>query len=160
MLDNRKVIIDDALAIASTGSTQTTVAGAGTIDGVAKVIDTGGGSTEGKFVVDIARILMSPTVGSHSVIKIALQGSATSVFTTWQRLAVLPISGTTATGNNRHQTGSTAATPTTGRYILPFCNDFHGTVYRYLRVYHSYEGTLTALGALPGIKYKAWLTKK
>lgn len=158
MLDNRKVIIDEELLIADTGSAITSAAGAATVDGVAKVIDTGGGYTEGKLVIDVATLTMAGIAASHAVIGICLEGSSTSTFTTYVRLASLRLSGTTGLADDRVSgDAGTYATPSIGRYIIPFINDFHGTVFRWLRIYHVYDGTVAATR---GVKYKAWLSKK
>jgi hypothetical protein len=158
MLDNRKVIIDDKLLIANTGSAVQAAAGAATVDGVAKVIDTGGGYTDGRLVIDIATITMGGITASCAVITLALEGSTTSTFTTFVRLAGLRISGVkSATDARISGDFCNYATPSIGRYIIPFHNDFHGTIFRWLRIYSIYDGSC---GHNDGLKFKAWLTKK
>lgn len=154
MLDNRKVIIDDECKIADTGSAVITTSAAATVDGVAKVFDTGGGYTEGKFVVDAATITASGVAASCQQININLEGSTTSTFTNWVRLAKLAL-GPKATVHGRSGNDASAASLGAGRYILPFTNDFAGTVYRWLRVYTTFNGTVATIGA----KFKAYLSK-
>jgi len=156
MLENRKVIIDDELLIADSGSGPAAASAACTVDAVAKVIDTGGGFTEGRLVVDISAINTGGTTASCSLVNLVLQGSATSTFTTYVRLALLGI-GDVMKAESRVSGGNTAATISATRYIVPFCNDFGGTVYRWLRLYTSKNGTIDTT---KGATFKAWLTKK
>lgn len=154
MLDNRKVIIDDDLLIADTGSAVITSDAAATVDGVAKVIDTGNTYTKGMLVMDVATITASGIAASCQLIGVILEGSTTSTFTNWVRLAGFRL-GPKATVHGRIGTDASAASSTVGRYMQPFHNDFHGTVYRYLRVYTNFNGTVATIG----IKFKAWLSK-
>lgn len=159
MLDNRKVILDEAMLMADTGSADTAGDSAATVDGVAKVHDSGGGYMEGKLVIDIDTLTGAGVTASNGSISITLEGSTTSTFTTFVRLARLQIASVTASADTRDMSDAgTYATASTGRYIIPFTNDFHGTVFRWLRLYNVYNGTCDATNN--GIKYKAWLTKK
>ena len=157
MLDNRKVIIDDECKIADTGSTHITATAAATIDGVAKTFDTGGGYTPGMLAIDIATLSNSGIVASNSLITIALEGSTTSTFTAWVRLVKLSL-GLAATVHGRTHSDASAATTKTGRYLMPFHNDFAGTIYRWLRIYVTFNGTQEI--ATNYVKFKAWLSKR
>lgn len=164
MLDNRKVIIDDDLLIADTGSAEIVASAAGTVDAVAKVIDTGGGYTEGKFIVDIEDISGSGEATNNQLISIVLEGSTTTTFTAWVRLAGIRITPSAAGTLHGRTDGDHSASLTTttavGRYIVPFINDFHGTIYRYLRTYITFNGSAANAGTSPAVQFKAWLSKK
>lgn len=164
MLENRKVIIDDELILADTGSAEITASAAATVDGVAKVIDTGGGHTEGKVVIDISDISGSGAATNNQLISIILEGSSTSTFTAWVRLAGIRITPSSAETLHGRTAGdhSAALTTTTakGRYIVPFINDFHGTVYRWLRIYTTFNGSGADGATSPAVKFKAWLSKR
>jgi hypothetical protein len=156
MLDNRKVIIDSKCKVADTGSAAITASAAATVDAIAKTFDTGGGYTNGKLVIDIASLSNSGVTASNSLITIALEGSSTSTFTTWVRLVKLAL-GLVPSVHGRTGADSSVASTKTGRYIIPFHNDFAGTVYRWLRVYTTFNGTQAV--ATNYVKFKAYLTK-
>ncbi len=158
MLDNRKVIIDDELLIADCGSAAISASAAGTVDGVAKVIDTGGGYTKGMFVVDLAHINGSGQATNCQLVSIELEGSTTSTFTNWVRLAGFRL-GPKATVHGRTGSDASAASSTETRYMKPFHNDFAGTVYRWLRVYTTFNGSANAAVQTYEAKFKAWLSK-
>lgn len=158
MLDNRKVIIDDDLLIADTGSAAIDASAAATVDAVAKTIDTGGGLMQGMFVVDVASIAGSGQATNCQLIQVELEGSTTSTFTAWVRLAGFRL-GPKAVDHGRQSADASAASSTVGRYMTPFHNDFHGTVYRWLRVYTTFNGSANAIVQTPTIKFKAWLSK-
>jgi hypothetical protein len=165
MLDNRKVIIDEDLLMADTGSAVITATAAATVDGVAKVYDTGGGYTKGMLAIDIATLTGAGAATSNQQISIQLEGSnsASGAFTAWVRLAgirINPSYGTTALHGRTAGDISTTLSTTTGigRYLKPFHNDFHGTVYRYLRIYTTFNGSSN--GSSATVKFKAWLSKQ
>jgi hypothetical protein len=156
MLDNRKVIIDMLGKLADTGSAAIAASAAGTIDGVAKVFDTGGGYTEGKFVIDISAHTGYAAAASCQTIEICLEGSTTTTFTTYAKLASLTIGQKAAAfAHSRLGNDSTIASIGTGRFIKPFTNDFGGTVLRYLRCYAAFGGTVSD----NDIEFEAWLSK-
>jgi hypothetical protein len=157
MLENRKVIIDEECKLADCGSAAIAASAAGTVDGVAKVFDTGGGYTDGVIVIDISAITGMAAAASCHTIEICLEGSSTSTFTTHVRLASLK-AGQNAAGFEHTRLGgdSTVASIDVGRYIIPFCNDFGGTIYRWLRVYTVFGGTVNEADIL----FKAYLSKR
>jgi len=122
--------------------------------------DTGGGYTEGKLVIDVTAV---STLSSLDQFEILLQGSPTSTFTTWDTLTTLHLGWMYSAiadrmgGDPGTVVRSSTATypgPTTlpVRFVIPFCNDYAGTVYRWLRMY-------TCMGTpSTGINYYAFLT--
>jgi len=156
MLDNRKVIIDEECKLAECGSAVIAASAAGTIDGVAKVFDTGGGYTEGMFVVDVASVTGMAAAASCHVIEIALEGSTTSTFTTFTRLASFRFGQNNAFSHTRLGGDSTVASFDSGRYMKPFHNDINGTIYRYLRVYTTFGGTVNEAD----IDFSAYISKR
>ena len=110
--------------------------------------------TEGKLILDVSRVGAET---QESRYEIRLQGSHDATFTTWDTLFVLPLGsvGTivqSAWMNNpvgaaavARMYSSTASWPTAShvpvRVTLPFCNDFGGTVYRWLRLFTACGGT-------------------
>jgi hypothetical protein len=156
-MGNRKVIIDVDCKLSDTGSAAIAASAAGTVDGVAKTFDTGGGYTPGLFVIDIDAVTGMATAASCHTIEICLEGSSTSTFTTHVRLASLKI-GQNAAGFEHSRLGgdSTVASVDTGRYIIPFHNDFGGTVYRWLREYCVFGGTVNEAD----IEFKSYLSKR
>lgn len=171
MLDNRKVIIDEEGLIADTDSVLY-VSSAATVDGVAKTFDTGGGYTEGMLAIDISQVAYASAASYHKGIDIILQGSNTAAgaFTEYVPLAKLGCDGTAATATDAgtdangiplrgNISGTTLGSIDTGRYLIPFHNDFKGTVYRYLRIYTKFYGTASATGGT-NITFKAYLSKR
>lgn len=157
MLDNRKVIIDDACKLADTGnsgSNSLSSSAAATVDGTTTTFDTGGGYTMGKWVVDIASVTGAAAAASVSGIEIILEASTTSTFTSWVKLARLRL-GPAATGHTRVDSDNSAASGATGRYIYPFHNFFNGTVYRYLRAYTNFGPTVN----LCDVGFQSWISK-
>ena len=138
--------------------------GIGVITGstVSTPVDLGGGAlqrntqvyTEGKLILDVSRV---GAENQQARYEIRLQGSHDATFTTWDTLFVLPLGsvGTVtqsawmnqpvAAADPARQYSSTASWPTAShvpvRMTLPFCNDFGGTVYRWLRLYTACGGT-------------------
>lgn len=162
MLDNRKVIIDTELQLVNCTSAAS-VTFAGKVDGVAKVLDTGGGTTQGVMFINVAAITGSGQATNNQSIQIALEGSTTSTFTAWVRLAKLvlhPCKATTVHGRTGGDHSATLTTTTAlGIYKVPFVNDFHGTVYRWLRAYVTFNGSQNAAVGLHSIDFEAWLSK-
>lgn len=165
MLDNRKVIIDIDCKIADTGGSAGLIYAdaAATVDAVATYFDTGGGYTDGMFVVDIEAINSASASTNHRAIKIVLEGSNTTTFTSYVPLAYLGCDGSAATApapdNRCNVSCCNVLTTSTGRFMAPFHNDFFGTVYRYLRVYSYFMGTAEASGGT-SIAFKAYLSKR
>lgn len=157
MLDNRYKIIDVETCLNNSSETLAT-SSAGSVDAVDKVVDTGGGYTKGLFIVDSTLMSGVGTAADNRAIDIKLEGSNTSTFTSWVRLAGFRF-GVVASHTASSwcgQADSSAASAPTGRFITPFHNDYNGTIYRYLRAYVQQMGT----GANPAqVKYAAYLSK-
>lgn len=156
MLDNRKVIIDEECTLSN--STETLVASsAGSVDGTAKVFDTGGGYTQGMFVVDVSAITKGGSAASCQTIEVCLEGSTTSTFTYFARLASFKFGNWSANFDHTRLGGdSTIATPAVGRWMKPFHNDFGGTVLRWLRCYTVFGGTVSN----NSIKFSTYISKR
>lgn len=158
MLDNRKVIIDDECCLNdNSGSEAIVVSSAGSVDGVAKVFDTGGGYTSGMIFCYVSTKTKSASSLSNHTIEILLQGSTTSTFTANVKLARVVKFGNVSGTQNAETTGSTSSTQDgTGLYRQPFHNDFAGTIYRYLRAYALFAGTVGETD----LRFKMWLSKQ
>jgi hypothetical protein len=155
MLDNRKVIIDEECCLSNSAETLA-ASSAGSVDGVAKTFDTGGGYTNGMFVVDVSAITGMATAGSCHTIEVCLEGSTTSTFTTYVRLASFKFGQKAAAfAHSRLGQDSTYATASATRYMKPFHNDFQGTIFRWLRCYTVFGGTVNEAD----IKFKAYISK-
>jgi hypothetical protein len=161
MLDNRKVIIDEECKLAECGSAAIVASAAATIDGVAKKFDTGGGYTEGLFVMDLASIVRNTAAASCQTIEVCLEGSTTSTFTTYAKLCGFKF-GTKAAAFAHSRLGpdSTLATTIADgaslRYTKPFHNVWGGAVLRWLRVYTVFAGTVSN----NSIDFSAYLSKR
>jgi len=136
-------------------------------------VDLGGGATrrdsaiytEGKLILDIAAC---SSATFYNKFQIWLQGSHDSTFTTFDTLFAVKLGSiatyattwpnqfVSATSPALYSSRATwpgpAALPL--RLTLPFCNDFAGTVYRWLRIYTAIAATVAT-----GINYYAFLTK-
>ena len=162
MLDNRKVIIDDLCCL--NNSTQILAASsAGSVDGITKAFDTGGGYTDGMFVVDVDAYAGNSAAASTHTIDIILEGSTTSTFTAYAALASFRLGQNAAdfahTRLGAGYTGDASTgcsfTPTTVVLKKPFHNMFADAIYRWLRVYCAFNGTVDSTS----IKYSAWISK-
>jgi len=155
---NRGKIFDALLEMHGVGLM---AAGSGT---ASTAIDLGGGAlqrdtqvfAEAKLIIDISACSSAATTEHY---EIWLQGSHDSTFTTFHTLLAIKL-GAIATGideflNCRVSSEATwpgpAALPI--RMTYPICNDFAGTVYRWLRIYTAICATITT-----GINYYAFLS--
>jgi len=160
MLDNRRVIIDEECKLADCGSAVITASAAATIDGVAKVFDTGGGYTPFKWVMDLTSIVRNTAAASCATIEICLEGSTTSTFTTYAKLAGFKF-GTKASAWAHSRLGPDSTLATTDadgaslRYSKLAENVWGGAVLRWLRVYTVFAGTVSNTS----IKFKSWISK-
>jgi hypothetical protein len=163
MLDNRKVIIDEELKLADTGGSTAVIydSAAGTVDGVGKYYDTGGGYTEGLFVVDIETITFATGASNYKTIDICLEGSSAESSADYVPLArILCGIAATSADDRTDIVHATWACITAGRYIIPFHNDFGGTIYRYLRVYTTFLTATAEASGSATLAFKAYLSKR
>lgn len=122
-------------------------------------IDTGGGYTTGKLVIDITDFDTNVgTVASGQCVDFVLRGSNLASFDGgYVPLARFRL-GTKFAAESIKDAGtggaSLATSPSTGRYVIPWHNDFGGTIYRYLRLRVLFGGTF-----IEGITFSAFLTK-
>ena len=143
----RGKLVDDLLVLKAKGTVATSMVGENPI-GTDTYYDTGGGRTRGDMVINMySTCSYNATTGK---IELCLEGSKNSSFTTGCTLAVVELGGPAAINRNRG-TLSTVAFGA-GRYIVPFTNDFDGTVYRYLRHYAG----LGSMGS--GVQYEVYLS--
>ena len=132
-------------------------------------VDLGGGAlqrntqiyTEGKLIIDVTAV---STFASEDEFEIMLQGSHDSTFTTWDTLFALHLGwaydinldrmggDTTLFAGRSSRATFPGPTGLPVRFTLPFCNDFGGTVYRWLRVLSMMTTPTT------GINYYAFLS--
>ena len=164
LLDNRKFIFDDLCelrynAIDTIIYPATSLSGqrwGRDSDGDTQYFDTGGGYTEGMFVVDITQAFGKGTryrystagaaAAGASLIRICLEGGKDTAFASLCKLAEMEFgdSGEIAADEDKLSTG---------RYFVPFVNDFGGVLYRYLRCYHYQYGSCAS-----GIGYRAFIS--
>uniref|UniRef100_A0A6M3LG67 Uncharacterized protein n=1 Tax=viral metagenome TaxID=1070528 RepID=A0A6M3LG67_9ZZZZ len=171
MLNNRKKIFDDLLQMRTAGTAATGVTGkAATVDAALKIFDTGGGYTEGKWIIDVAYAsLGSPSNVPNLAYIIELQGSNSATFATpiikldTARL-VVNVSGT-ADGIPMTPSSTRNLATVPFRVIKPFQNDVNGTIYRYMRLWTKTSGGYTSgtpsvgIGSIvTGIDYTAFLS--
>ena len=114
--------------------------------------------TEGKLIIDITAC---SSYASYERYQLCFQGSHDSTFTTWNTLFSLTLGNFATYARydglvNEIMFSTVASWPTTSnlpvRFTLPFCNDYGGTVYRWLRIFTG-MGTITT-----GINYYAFLS--
>jgi len=152
-MGNRDKIYDNLLEMKS-ASAVVTASAAATVDGTAKIFDTGGGFTRGNVVIDVDATTEALLAADGQVVRIVLQGSNSATFAATAHDHVnltaleLGINGVFTAG--AQLTWDAAA----GRYVIPFTNLYADTLYRYLRVYHDFSGTWAT-----GIAYTAYLSK-
>jgi hypothetical protein len=128
--------LKDAGAITSSAAAQ--------VDGSAKVLDTGDDKRyTGQVIIDVSAVKIT---ANDEIYTIVLQGSPDSAFTAATSVELCQINLSAA----EEKLTDTNRDDTTGRYLLPFTNEFAGTFYRYLRLYTVIAGTS------PSINYSAY----
>lgn len=147
MIDQRGQIVDDLLMLRVLSATALATATYATYGAATpKTIDLGGaGYTEGKLVIDITTADGAwGTVASGAVVDFILRGSNRSSFDSgFVPLARFRV-GTVFAAESIKDSGlggSSSGTTQTGRFIVPWTNDFGGTTYRYLRLRILFGGT-------------------
>ena len=134
-------LVDDLLVLKAKGTVATSMVGEDPV-GTDKSYDTGGGRTKGDVVIQVYAV---PNILASTKFTMRLQGSKNSSFSTMVDLSIVEL------GDATQLSGS--ADLTTGRYIVPFSNDFDATIYRYLRHYITCGGTCGT-----GIQYEVYLS--
>ena len=104
-------------------------AGAVTADGNGTVVNIGAGLVDADAVIDVSALTMN---AADIVYEFIVQGSSTAAFSTYQPLTSITLGASDATG--------AATNSTIGRYVLPFRNEWAGTKYPYVRLYHDVTG--------------------
>ena len=112
---------------------------------VATVVDVGAAKVKGELVIDVTALEIAT---NDEIYEIVLQGTNTAAFATDTAIYDLI---TLRLGAAEVQTTDCNADNATGRYIVPFTNEFNGTNFRYLRLYTIVTGTIAT-----GINYKAY----
>jgi hypothetical protein len=163
----RQRIYDAGLVLKTAGTVVTSgmatkwdgVAGARTANVV--TIDVGTGWTQGAFVVQLARTTLRNgavvgTGASGQSFMIELRGGTTKAFIREVPLAAIRVAMSSEMMTRWKMTTGNPATlaSTSHEYILPFTNEYDGTIYPYLRCYHTIMGTWAT-----GINYTAWISK-
>ena len=149
-LKDAELVLEDSLDTDGVAAAITSSA-AGSVLGVAQVIDLGDGLAEGYMIVDVDAIV----VGTDALYAITLQGNNDGDFanaTTYDLVQINIGAGESlfnaTAGNDAGSAGS--------RLIVPFRNEQDGTVYRYVRVYQ----TLSGSSDTPSITDTIWLSIK
>jgi hypothetical protein len=133
---------DSLLVLKAKGTVATSMVGESPV-GTDKTFDTGGGRTRGDMVIDVYAV---PNILASTKFTMRLQGGKNSSFSTLTDLAIVELGDSTQI--------TSGVDMTTGRYIVPFTNDFDSTIYRYLRHYITCGGTCGT-----GIQYDCYLGK-
>lgn len=136
MYDSSLILKDAGLVAASA---------AGTVGGVAQILDVGEGRIDGEMVVDVTAIEIA---SNDELYSIALQGSDVADFTTGspkvEELAVLNLGANEVLSGNQDSA--------TGRYVVPFSNLKLEAYFPYLRLYSTCAGSVAT-----GINFSAFL---
>ena len=136
----RNFTVDELLEMKDAGLVASSAAAQ--VDGADHIEDVGSGFVAGHVVVDISAIEVADNDERYDII---LQGSNDDAFASgYVDLAAVAVGASEVVNAD-------ADTPT-GRIVLPFENEFMGTVYRYLRMYTVVAGTVAT-----GINYTARL---
>lgn len=153
ILDTNLILKTKGTVLSSAMATKGTVWNGGL--GATVTLDVGTGFTQGAFVVQVATPTEAGLAAGAQYCKIQLRGGTTKAFIREVPLATVEIS-MSSIGATRRGVGTAIATltTTTHEYVVPFCNEYDGTIYQYLRCYHVFLGTWTT-----GINYSAWVTK-
>jgi len=146
-------IMDDLLLLKAKGTVATSMIGENPI-GTDKYIDTGGGRTRGDVVYNVYNVGIGATLGTSCLVTFRLQGSKNTSFTTGCDLVITELGKANMLTGNSSLATTSLSTPSflEGRYIVPFTNDFNGTVYRYLRHY------MSITGATSSVQYDCYLS--
>lgn len=114
------------------------------VDAADKIVDLGASSRfDGRAIIDVSAL---DVASGNELYKIKIQVSSSATFASGVvTVAVIELGDSSVTGNT--------ADSTTGRYELPFTNEYDGTIYRYLRAYTDVAGTT------PSINYTCWVAK-
>lgn len=133
---------DDLLELKDAGLVASSAAA--TVSGEAQVLDLGEGYVEGNILIDITALEID---SSNEIYDIVAQVSSSSTFAT--DTLIFDRCSMTFADDSPKRTDSNSV-DTTGRYVLPFDNEYKGTCYRYMRLYTVVAGTIGT-----GINYRA-----
>lgn len=150
----RQRIYDASLVLKTSGGANVTTSAMATKNGAVVTLDVGTGWMQGVLRVDLnpAGTTQSFTAANGNRARIQLRGSNTKTFTSERILTEICI-GTPLPGRDSASIGT--MDPATAYTLLsPFTNEFNGTVYQYLRLYHVFMGTWAT-----GIDYSAFISK-
>ena len=169
---NRGKLIDAECYLHGTPGTPVTIGGRGAtgvtgngygatgIGGAALIFDTGGGLTNMMLNIDLAT---AGTLATQSYYAFHMQMSdGAAMATPVVDRPVLVVGSAPAVANEKFcgNWGTRAITNhgnNRQRFLLPINNDFGGTCYRYLRLFHEVR-KFTAASVDLGLHYCAWLT--
>jgi len=112
------------------------------------IVDFGDGLVEGNMIVDVSAM---DIVGNDEMYDIILQLSPDAAFGT---AGNIQDGAAISLGAKETKRSDSDKDDAVGRYIIPFTNEFGGTIYRYGRIY------TVAVGATQSITYAARLAKK
>lgn len=140
---NAQFTYDNLLLLKDAGAV--TATGVGQVSASNRILDSGSGAYHrGSVVIDVTAIDVSSADESY---RLELQGSTSPTFASGIRALATVILGAAAVAP-----GGVASV--TGAYILPFSNEYTGTLYRYFRMSHTIAGTT------PSINYTAFLSQQ
>ncbi len=138
----RNFTTDDGLALKAAGVIAASAA-------VATILDLGDGFVEGNIVIDVTALEIA---SNDEIYDIVAQLSPDAAFGTAGNIVERCSLTLCALEVTRTDAAKDAAI---GRYILPFDNEFGGTLFRYLRLYTVVAGTIAT-----GINYAARMCKR
>ena len=128
---------DDALNLKDAGLVASTTT-------ESTILDIGAGFVDGLLVVDVSAV---ETATGNEYFTICLEASNVAAMTSGSVDIMRKSMGNIVAPGD--------AVTATGRFILPFCNEVNGTLYRYVRLYTVVAGTIAS-----GINYSAFVAKR
>jgi len=138
-------LYDDLLVLKAKGTVATSMVGEDPV-GTDTYVDLGNGRCRGDVVYNV---YANPTLVGSSKITLRIQGSRNAAFSTINDLQIVELGDSTQISG-----GSDLGV---GRYILPFTNDFDGTIYRYVRHYATMASINEAWLTRKGLQYECYL---
>jgi hypothetical protein len=125
------------------------VSAAAQVSSADQIVDLGAGFVEGNIVIDLTALEIDTADETYDIVaQLSPDADFGTAGNMVERLALhLGAKGTKRTDCDRDDV--------VGRYVLPFDNEFGGTVYRYLRLYTVVGGTIAT-----GINYSGRLAKR
>jgi hypothetical protein len=141
----RNFTIDNSLKLRDAGAA--TASARAQVSSADKIVDLGAGFVKGNILLDVTALALDGNDESYDIV---VQLSPDADFGTAGSIKERISLNLSAKEVKRTDCD---ADDVVGRYILPFDNEFAGTVYRYLSLYTVHAGVTSS------INYTAWMVK-